>query len=286
MHSFNHRQTIVALVIAFATVGSSCSKFSGREMYTGGDTNIGSGTPGPGDEPPGENCGQAIITWNKNKEADLAGYRLYYSIGTSSNSTQIQITDLSKDSVSVKGLTKNLTYNFKMTAYDKIGQESVPSAVISKKIDKCPVKKLSLSDLKEKLTPLQFEVTQNAALEPAFENAYWNNSEKGIYVDITSGEPLFSSLDQFDSKLGWPAFKKPLIKENIVLKKTERILKAHSEVRSLLGDSHLGYIFPDATQTEGQFYSINSAALRFIPKDELTESGYGEFNYLFESSAQ
>ena len=150
-------------------------------------------------------------------------------------------------------------------------------------MDKKVYTKKSKEELKKILTPSQFAITQENSTERSFENEFWNNTEDGIYVDITSGEPLFTSLDKFDSGCGWPSFTKPVAKENVKENKDVTLGMQRTEVRSNYGDSHLGHVFDDGPKAQGGLrYCINSASLRFIPAHKLNDEGYGEYSKLFE----
>jgi len=143
--------------------------------------------------------------------------------------------------------------------------------------------KPSDAELKKKLTPLQYSVTQHESTETPFRNQYWDNHEAGIYVDVVSGEPLFSSLDKYDSGTGWPSFTRPLEASNIRTK-TDRLLGySRTEVRSAHADSHLGHVFDDGPRPTGLRYCMNSASMRFIPASELEAEGYGQYAVLFKA---
>lgn len=142
------------------------------------------------------------------------------------------------------------------------------------------------SEIQKKLTPIQYQVTQCSATEPPFRNEFWNHKEPGIYVDVVTGEPLFSSTTKFESGTGWPSFTEPLEKDSVVEVSDSSHGMIRTEVRSAQGDSHLGHVFPDGPGESGLRYCINSASLRFIPVDQLEAEGYGQYLSLFEKAGR
>jgi methionine-R-sulfoxide reductase len=159
-------------------------------------------------------------------------------------------------------------------------QKTETSAMNSRKFEKP-----SDAELKKKLTPIQYEVTQHDATEPPFQNKFWDNHERGLYVDVASGEPLFSSLDKFDSGTGWPSFTKPVDASRVISKSDGTHGMIRTEVRSRDANSHLGHVFDDGPEPTGLRYCINSASLRFIPVNQLEAEGYGAYLSLFGAGA-
>jgi len=137
------------------------------------------------------------------------------------------------------------------------------------------------AELRARLEPRQYDVTQRGGTEPAFDNEYWDEHREGLYVDVVSGEPLFSSADKYDSGTGWPSFSRPIDPATVVTRKDWKLLMPRTEVRSSVAGSHLGHVFSDGPRPDGLRYCMNSAALRFIPKEELAREGYGAYLRLF-----
>ncbi len=168
-----------------------------------------------------------------------------------------------------------------------VQSQSAPAAVAGKtkggSVSQQTFTKPSDAELKKKLTAIQYDVTQNDGTEPPFRNAYHDKHEPGIYVDVVSGEPLFSSVDKFDSGTGWPSFSRPLVADNVKSKTDRKLFMSRTEVRSAKADSHLGHVFDDGPKPTGLRYCMNSASMRFVPVASLESEGYGEFTHLFET---
>ena len=183
------------------------------------------------------------------------------------------------------GLTRSLIPCWLLVNLLVVNTTSAQGTDMSKAESSPSFQKPTAEQLKAQLSPQAYKVTQHDGTEQAFNNAYWDHKAAGIYVDVVSGEPLFSSTDKFDSGTGWPSFTKPIDKQTFTLREDKSLASSRVEVRSKLADSHLGHLFDDGPAPTGQRYCMNSAAMRFVPVEQMAAQGYGHYLYLFASSS-
>ncbi len=225
---------------------------------------------------------ETVIFYHDNEQKDSAK-KSVKALNKSGKFKKKIATDIMKAEIFYKAENYHIGYYLKNPErYDAYKKGSGRADYIKKTWQKDEYKKPSEKELKKKLSSLQYDVTQQCSTEPAFGNEFWNNKAEGIYVDIVSGEPLFSSTAKFDSGTGWPSFTKPIADDNVTEHTDTQYGMKRIEVKSSQADTHLGHVFDDGPGEDGLRYCINSASLRFIAKEDMLKEGYGEYLYLFE----